>query len=461
LAACNIYEDRLRQPANPSPSPLPFSTATPGGFVSVWMSPPTELANLPTPNIPLVSQGEVVSSVATATAAVAQIQAATQTAQAPTPQPAFQTELCPEPRTLPLPLPPATFSEFPATIGVYLSNGGAPAVLESALRTWGAITDKGGLVQADTDLTGDKLPEIVVLVFNPSLYNPRAILNSGQLLIYGCDNRAYRLLYSTPNDPRLALPVLYRVGDMNGDAKAEVFFDWQSCTAEYCLRQGTLITWNNALGAFTALNDQSLQAINGRLGVADVDNDGILEITLLSNPFATASTGPLRAIREVWDWTGQVYTLAIRREDEPRYRIHRLHEADNRFLEGNLQGALRNYLETRNNPNLIAWGLPDETELLRAYAGYRLVTLYARQNDFAAAEALLATMNSEIVAETPAEIYRQMATAFLEVWRVTPDLPSACNPVFALLSARPDALNFLNSFGSANRQYSQAEFCPT
>ena len=47
-------------------------------------------------------------------------------------------------------------------IGRYLSAGGSATVLEATLRNWGAITDQGGVVQADTDMTGDGVLEVIV-----------------------------------------------------------------------------------------------------------------------------------------------------------------------------------------------------------------------------------------------------------------------------------------------------------
>jgi hypothetical protein len=456
LLGCDLVNERITAPAQPSATPIPFSTATPGGMVSVWINAPTESANATSIANP---QGEVLGPIATATAAQQRILSATQTAAAPTPQPVFQPSDCPAPRGVSAPPTPTDFAQYAAVISVYLSNGGAPSVLESTLRQWGAITAQGGVVQADTDLTGDKLPEVLVSLFNPFTYNPEALLNSGQLMIFGCDAQAYRLLYTSNYNPGIALPVLHRVGDMNGDGKAEIVYDTQSCTTSYCAREGAILSWNPTFGAFEPLNNQQLLAVNGRLGVADVDSDGILEVSITSFTPTSANSGPTRGSIDVWDWTGQNYVLAVRTPDESRYRIHRLYDADAELTAGNRRSALRGYFEVRDDPDLLAWTTPNESAWLRAFANYRILITYARNGD-ERSEEILAALAAENPEGSPAATLAAMGQAFMEVYRSGAGVGAACQSALGVASTRPDVLGFLNSYGVANRTYSLADLCP-
>lgn len=313
LAACDEALNRIGERPDPTTSPVSQRTATPGGRISVWMvsptGPPVAGDNPVADGTP---RGEVVGPAATATALVGTLTAATQTAAAPPNPPSFQTDDCPEPSgRVPEPRPDI-FEQFPAAIGTYLSEGGPTSVLESELRNWGAITRQGGIVQADTDLTGDGSHEIIVTLYNPFTYNPDAPLNAGQLLVYGCDNGGYRLLYSTRFSPGLALPILHRVGDMNADVKAEVVYSVKSCTYTYCIDEGQILTWNTITGSFEPLNNSPIVTINGRLGIGDVDGDGILEIEAVSNPPSSVPGEEAFRIRDIWDWTGRNYVLALR-----------------------------------------------------------------------------------------------------------------------------------------------------
>jgi hypothetical protein len=332
-------------------------------------------------------------------------------------------------------------------------------VLESTLRTWEAITEQGGAVQANTDLTGDKIPEVIVNIFNPFIYNEEAILNAGQMLIFGCDNNGYRLLFTTPNNPGLALPVLHRVGDMNADVTADMVYDTQSCTVSSCTREGFILAWNSVVGAFEAMNSGQMLAINGRFGVVDIDSDGILEVTASSNAPVSSTSGPTRGIIDVWDWTGQNYALAVRTPDESRYRIHALHDADEELIAGNFRNALAGYFDVRDDGDLLPWTVPNEAAFLRAFATYRMVITYARIGD-GRAENLLSSLLSENPEGAPGNVYAAMGNAFMEAFRGGAGAAGACQRALEVASGRGESLSFLNSFGFANRSYTLTDLCP-
>lgn len=325
ISACGPLGDVIGQRDTPTPMPEGFAstpgilrTATPGGVLSVWVvTPPGALeppdtAATPNPDVP---GSRPVGPAATATALFATIEAATAVAAAPPPAPYYQPDECPPPGVPAPPDRPANFNDYKDRIAAYLSAGGSPTVLEATLRNWGAITDRGGVVQADTDLTGDGVREIIVTFYNPHTYNDEALLNAGQMLVLGCDSGGYRVLYETPFNPLVALPELLRVGDMNADVRAELVFFTETCSRSTCAKDGKILTWNAQTGAFKELNNGQIVAINGRIGIADVDGDGVLELTAQINPPRAGLAAPARVV-DVWDWTGTDYVLALREEAE-------------------------------------------------------------------------------------------------------------------------------------------------
>src|SRR5687768_14709040 len=81
VAGCDLVDSRIGEQDPPTPTLAPFSTATPGGRISVWMLEPTGSA----PNgTPAPIDGQIVGPAATATAAAERIAAATATAAVPT-----------------------------------------------------------------------------------------------------------------------------------------------------------------------------------------------------------------------------------------------------------------------------------------------------------------------------------------------------------------------------------------
>ncbi len=465
LASCGALDRVGERPAGTETN-VAQRTATFGGRISVWIVSPTGAvfntnSQGQTP-ISSSSQGEIVEPVGTATAISATLYAATQTAAAPQNVPNFQTTDCPLPSGRVPESRPDSFAQFPSAIGAYLSEGGPVAVLENELRVWGAINQTGGMIQADTDLTGDGVEEIVVNLYNPLIYNPDSILNAGQLLVYGCDNGRYRLLYQTPNSPGLALPVVHRVGDMNGDVKAELVFDIQSCSQSSCTRTGQILTWNPITGVFEPLNNQEIISANGRLGILDIDSDGILELTSSSNPIGNVSSGPRRSVVDIWDWTGKNYILAIRQQDEAKYRIHVMHDADAALRRGasSRATAIEGYQAVRDDEELLGWTTPNERQVLRAFASYRLVTIYARYDN---SDTRSVSMRDSLVAEnpegTPGAVYAAMGQAFMTEYLASRNPTTACQAALAVASGRPEALSSLG-YGYANPIYTLADLCP-
>ncbi len=459
MSACGPVANVIGDRQPPTPTARPFTTATPGGRLSVWLVTPTGQFGAPTAT-PAPVGGNPVGPNATATALIATIQAATQTAAAPPAAPSYQTEACPPLAAPPIPPKPSAFDDYSTVIGRYLSAGGSPTVLEATLRNWGAITDRGGVVQADTDLTGDGTPEVIVTLYNPAVYNEESQLNAGQLLVYGCEAGGYRLLYKTQYSDALALPELVRVGDMNADVRAELVFFVQSCNQAGCYKEAKILSWNSVVGAFEELNNGQIIAINGRIGVADVEGDGVLELTAQINPPGTAASGPPHSVVDVWDWNGRDYVLALREEPEgARYRIHAIYDADDLLKARQWRPAILAYDAARRDQNLLSWSLiPGESEFLRAFAAFRIMITYALMGN-ARADTWYDILMGENPAGSPGYVWAQIGQAFMESYRATGDAHAACAQANSV-AATTNALSVLNSYGTNNRSYLLGDLCP-
>jgi hypothetical protein len=458
IAACGPVADVIGDRDAPTPTSKAFSTATPGGRLSVWLITPTGQFVPPVTPTP-GGVGNPVGPNATATAAIATIQAATLTAAAPAPAPYFQPNQCPPLSSPPIPPPPQDFDDYSVVIGRYLSAGGPPTVIEATLRNWGAIADRGGVVQADTDITGDGVLEVIITLYNPAVYNDEALLNAGQLLVYGCDNGGYRLLYKTPYNAGLALPELLRVGDMNTDVKNELVYLTETCNGSSCYKEGKILSWNAIVGAFEELNNGQIVAINGRIGIADIDNDGVLELTANINPPGTTTSGPGRSVVDTWDWNGQDYMLALREEPEgARYRIHAIYDADDLLRDRQWRPAILAYDDARRDKSLLSWTVPNEYEVLRAYAAFKIMITYALLGN-GRAEDWFNILQGENAPGTPGNGFAQMGQAFMDNFRATNDARAACAQAIGA-GATGNVLSVLNSYGYNNRSYTLNDLCP-
>ena len=456
ILACSGIDDVIGQrQVRPTPTLPPFATATPGGRISVMLDLPGGDASGAGRATPV---GQLVAPAATATALSATVQAATATAAA-TPQiPLFTLSECPAIAAPPPPARPASFIQYPETIGRYLSAGGPTTLLESLLRSWGAIQE-GAVVQADTDLSGDGVPEVIVTLYDPGLYQPGQP-SPGVLLVYGCAQGGYRLFYSTVYGPGTIIPELRRVGDMNGDVRAELAYSQRTCQAGRCTQTMHILSWSATLGAFSPLNDAPMNATSGRVTIADLDGDGVLEVAIAFNPGLDMSAGPQRRTTDIWDWDGESYRLAVIEAEAPIYRIHAVHDADMLLEQGEWRAAIRMYDRVRDDPALLPWTAPNEALVLRAYAGYRKVLASIGLGRPADANAARDALLAENPPGMPGEVYAALARTFLESYARQRNTARACTAVLSAANARPDALITLNSYGYANRVYTFEDLCP-
>jgi hypothetical protein len=464
--ACSGTDDLIGQRREGvTPTVAVFATATPGGRISVWLVTPTGQSSGLEPPSP-TPFGQVVAPAATATAAFATLRAATATAGATLTGPIYQPGDCPDPGAPPPPLKPASFNQYPEMIGRYLSAGGPTTILESTLRSWGAVNE-GAVVQSDTDLTGDGIKDIIVTLYDPALYRSGQP-SPGQILIYGCAQKGYRLLYSTPYSPSTIIPELRRVGDMNFDNRAEVAFTQKTCIGGKCTQAMQILQWNVTLGAFKPLSDVPMNATDAKVVIGDLDKDGVLEVSMVFNPTLDPAGGPPRKSIDIWDWDGASYRLAITELEPPVYRIHALHDADYEFDLANLQDparqatwkdAIKLYDRVRDDPTLQPWPAPDEAVVLRAYATYKKMLAQVANSQSRAANDTLTTLQTENPAGTPGEGYAIIGQAFMDNYKQTRDRKKACAAALNSAGARPDTLSTLNSYGVNNRTYSLADLC--
>ena len=465
--ACNAG-DIIGQPATgPTPTIAPaFATVTPGGEVSISLITPTGDSNAASPTPVGTSVGNIIAPIASATALSAQRAAATGTASVPTLVPQYANIHCPTPSSPILPARPAAFSDYPQVIGLFLSAGGAPTTLESLLRSWGALISGYGVVQADTDLTGDNIPEVIVTLLNPARNSPANAdgLLPGQLLVFGCAQGGYQLLYSTAYSDQTIIPDLKRVGNMNGGPRAQLVYAQRTCPnladSTGCTQAMAIINWDSTIGAFTPLNNVPIDSTGAKITIADVGGTGVLKVSLRVDWTPDISAGPPRGSTTIWDWNGYNYVKAVVQRDAPIYRIHAIYDADTAFESGTFKTAITLYDQARDNQYYQPWLDPNELPNLRAYAAFRKMLAYAALRSPRGVTNMLQTLQTENPAGSPAEGWNEAAGAFVDAYNKYNSLHKVCAAELTFLTTRPDLITGLNGYGTRNHQYMDAEICP-
>lgn len=417
-----------------APTVQPFPTITPGQMLR---------GVLPTPQ-GIALDGSGLANPATAVAL----------ANRPTPTADFRT--CPAISGVELAdAPPPNAREINIELLSYLSDGGDPNQLSSALEAWGVLEGaegQAGQVRADIDLTGEGAPEVLI--------SYRAPEDGGVLLILGCADGRYTPRYQAVLGS-VGAPQIVLLGDMNRDNQPDILFTGQRCEgagdAQSCTYQTQLVTWQPAIGLFEGLTEAPVSSVNPPTAV-DMDADQVTEILVrLDNP-GTRETGPLRTGVNIYDWNGIVYVLSIVQLDPPAFRVQIVHEADRAFARREMRPAAQAYELVLNDTALRFW-FDDEAVWLQSYALFRLMLAYAYTED----ERLLETyqrIRDTFPDRLTAPVYVEMSVAFWDGLQVTNNLNSACLEALDVVALRPDAVDLLNRYGSRAPVYTAEALCP-
>ncbi len=385
--------------------------------------------------------------------------------------------LCPPAGTPSLPTNPPPFIRLAETMARYLTEGGAPTILEARLREWGALAEYGGLVRADRDFTGDGVPEVLVVVLDPQ---NAEFPYPGDLYLFGCDAGAYRLLYQAGYARDRSAPLLYAAEDINGDYLNDLVYATQACEGVHCSTRIEVIEWSLALASFDSLLAEGFSEPAAEVEVRDTDGDGLREIVLTSGTLASPQAGPQRVVTKTLKWDGAVYSIASVEPEPAVYRIHVIHEGDEALRSGDYRTAIGLYEQAVTDDDLLPWQYPNEEAYLRAFARFRIVIAYAASGDVASAQAAHDELLRQFWPPLPAEppegeptptppppvvsqpggAFAEMARLFWREFALNRDIVTACQVVIGYARAAPSAYEVLNSFGTGNPTYSPVDLCP-
>jgi hypothetical protein len=346
---------------------------------------------------------------------------------------------------MPEALPPPDLLD--STLIAFLNAGGAPLILERALREWGVMTAEAGGMRADLDLTGEGVPEIILSYRSG---------DEGALLILGCVGGRVidRYRAALTEQP----PIIVSATDANLSGTRDLLFAARTCRPDgVCGYRAQMATWDASRGRFVNLISDPL--FSPELPTLDdADGDRIAEIVVRFTATGDARTGPLRTGTTFWDWDGTSYRRALTRLDPPRYRIHVLHEADAAFEQRLYEDAVALYMRAADAPALESW-MPDDADTLRAYALYRLLVTYTVSSD-PRAGSVIARMRELYPDPTIAPSYAALAEAFQAAWEAARTPQAACAAARQAADTRLDAVGLLNRYGTESPVYTAFALCP-
>lgn len=363
---------------------------------------------------------------------------------------------CPPPGNPGMPARPDTFDDYPEVLADYLSQGSSAEGLENLLRTWEAIREDAGEVQA-LDLTGDRDAEIVVSLIDPL---PEFDLPwpSGDLFIFQCQAGGMILAY---RGRYVGDEVLYethfglqKIADVNDTGLPDVVYTTSTCGAHTCWDQIYVVEWDGQsfLNRVPALETYPYPSFTVEHGRILVQSGGI----------GSAGAGVQRGYDEIWSWNGQVFTHTETIIGPPLVLVHYAHDGDESLARGDYVGAIEHYQRAIDDASMSS-GLFFESEeqgvpIVRAYARFKLAAAYAAAGDEVDAETQYNLLLVEHPEGTPGYPFASLAQAFWLAFSRDGDPKAACAAAVAVAETDPTPADMLYA-GYGNPDYEPADLC--
>jgi hypothetical protein len=384
----------------------------------------------------------------------------------------------------------------------YLNAGGEPKLLEEHLYL-------GDYSWAQTDVTGDGVPEVMIAIWGLGIYMCRG----GQYINI--------FFYQTGDNP--GSPGILAITDMNLDGIPEVvlrgaawsvgalmysIYEWDGeafqsliwSEAElsqwFYTRRGRAMKWYE----YWIADDYYLSPAREADGIVssaivrDMDRDGTQELVIYNDiPIPSHRyDGPFRKTTETYRWNGLFFILDQIEIEAPAYRVQAVQDADRLSLLGETQKALELYQAAIFSDKLGAWSLdhyheqfhaenglgvatptllpyePEEYNHLAAYARYRILLLHLVQNDLESAQIVYDTLQEKFPQGQSGYLYAEMAAEVWEKYQSGGDMGEACSAAIRYAEEHvPDIFTYLGNMphiymthGGQSHYYMPWDVCP-
>ena len=391
----------------------------------------------------------------------------------------------------------------------YLNGGGTVEGIPGQLAAF-PTPDFGDLRPGDPlmylrsiDLAGGSDQEIVVGL---------GWAHFGAVYVLGRDGETYKALVALPfavgeRQHTRSDSGIRALLDLNGNGRLEILFSYVDeveivdptrTSYEYFSRQVVqLLEWNGTSFDYLSFSADGsapfacrAEVARGDIELVDRDEDGALELVLVSDVIFHPRSGPQRVRRETWDWREDHLQFTFLDIGPPVFRFQAVQDADDLVRLGEYDPALTLYQDAIFDPDLLPWSRdrwwpdgyyqgmihpggnetpgpiptpdPDERPRLEAYARYRLIVLHAARGDPYSARIAYDELRERALAG-PGLVYAELAAAFWEPYSSDQQISAGCGA--AVEFARANAAEILAPLGAgyygwANRNYEPMDICP-
>ena len=381
------------------------------------------------------------------------------------------------PTVVAAPPQPSDFADYPAAMASYLTGtGGSPSCLAELFAAWTMPVvapewaDESGAVDcAAGDLDGDGEDEYLLRVTNPIV---TGVWPDADVLIFDRRVAGYEVAFQSsatlgPSPPWL--PVILRIGDVNGDGKLEASFTAESCGAHTCWTYIYILAWDGQ--QYVDIIDGEVEVPYARdIRFVDVESDGIERLYVAAGQIASVGAGPQRNVNFTYAWDGAKYVLAKTEYEPSDWLYFAVVDGDAAYAAGDIEKAIALYRKAIEDTSLVDWhegvGIGRDRDELIPYARFRLgLAQLARLHGGAQASAQeVVNSIAGLLAEFPESFHARAAWQFAQAYpdgEVSPQaLSQGCAAFLAVVEEHRQEFDAAWDYGYANPELVPERLCP-
>ena len=361
----------------------------------------------------------------------------------------------PEPSTV---LPPRPDNPVAGGLLVasYLAGGGADIVgcLPELVDSWQlAATSGERCLFADID--GDGVSELAYAF----TLAPAGETAPGDVWFFQGVDESFRLYSSARVLANAVLEdvTIEAVTDLTGDRFPDLVISARICGADVCTSRFLIASSHRGRLEDLVPDDLTIATLES-VRVEDVSGDGLPDVILKGGTVPTPGAGPPRSAEHVLNWDGLKF-FDREQADEPRYLFHAIVDADEAFAAAQYGDARSQYEAATSNTALVDWrvesGQGSGRGELVPYALFRAGLAALRNDDDAGALALFgraADGYGSALHGQVAAIYREAVQT-----QVPPSL--ACTSVEQYLQPQAARYAQIWDYGFENPEHRISDLC--
>jgi len=308
----------------------------------------------------------------------------------------------------------------------------------------------------DLEINGNEQADLALALSVLDLDNT---VSSSLVLVIECESDRCEFAHQQVYDDAAASSPHLSAQDLDGDRLTDLLVSSRHCGAHTCFLEVEALAWREG-GMRNLFTGPTNDLPNPEFMLNGPLENGRFMIEITATGIGSAGAGPFRQFTRTWSWSDEqdLFVQSMEVYQDPEYRIHQLHIADELFASDELEAAKAAFLKVVQDNELSDWISGGEN--LSAYAYYRMGLITLLVDGEARTQNPFAQLQGAHPLGTEGSAYSDLAGVFWVTFSEGQDWSSACRAVIEYARENSETIIEPLYYGYANKTYTPEDMCP-